>query len=219
MLDSDRKTGATKRQRGVSDGHASIRMRNRDAILTAALTQFVDRGYEAVSVRDITTCAKVALGTFYNHFPDKEALFRFLIDRHVEQAIPRQRLIRRSARTFPEWLEGYFRHLFDEVLSDPTTHALFRRNAAVIREVVQSPAHLSSLRALSEDIEAAIESGLLAPVDVEMLTMTIMGISVELSAIVARRGRKETGDVERFAVDLLLNGLQQGEGTNPKAAQ
>lgn len=50
------------------------RIRNRDAILTAAETLFGARGIDAVSIDEIALAADIAKGTIYNHFTDKDAL-------------------------------------------------------------------------------------------------------------------------------------------------
>ena len=52
---------------------------NRTAILDAARAVFADLGYGAATVRDIVRRTDLATGTFYNYFPDKEAVFRALL--------------------------------------------------------------------------------------------------------------------------------------------
>src|SRR6516164_8196261 len=44
----------------------------RDALIALAL----ERGYEAVTIRDIADRADIAYSTFFRHYPDKEALLR-----------------------------------------------------------------------------------------------------------------------------------------------
>lgn len=44
------------------------------AIRTAALALFEERGFDAVSVTDIAAAANVARGTYFNYFPNKEAV-------------------------------------------------------------------------------------------------------------------------------------------------
>src|SRR5258707_15523364 len=54
--------------------------RSRRHVLDAALHLFSHRGYRATTVRDIADQAKVSTGNVYHHFPDKEAIFRTLLD-------------------------------------------------------------------------------------------------------------------------------------------
>jgi AcrR family transcriptional regulator len=54
--------------------------RSRRQVLDAALELFSHRGYRATTVRDIAGEAKVSTGNVYHHFPDKETIFRTLLD-------------------------------------------------------------------------------------------------------------------------------------------
>lgn len=47
------------------------RAQTREAIQDAAMTLFADRGFDAVTVTDITKHAGVARSTFFRYFPDK----------------------------------------------------------------------------------------------------------------------------------------------------
>jgi AcrR family transcriptional regulator len=51
----------------------------REAILTAALAEFSQRGFEATRLDDVARRAKIAKGTIYLYFRDKESLFQELI--------------------------------------------------------------------------------------------------------------------------------------------
>jgi len=56
--------------------------RSRSQIMEAALKLFSHRGYGATSVRDIAEAAGVSKGNVYHHFPDKETIFRALLDQY-----------------------------------------------------------------------------------------------------------------------------------------
>src|SRR5437763_15221984 len=58
--------------------------RSRAQILDTALKLFSHRGYGATSVRDIAEEAGVSKGNVYHHFPDKETIFRALLDQYFE---------------------------------------------------------------------------------------------------------------------------------------
>ena len=51
----------------------------RQAIIDAALDEFIDRGYAATRLDDVAMRAGVAKGTIYIHFKDKQALFQELV--------------------------------------------------------------------------------------------------------------------------------------------
>jgi AcrR family transcriptional regulator len=63
-----------RKVRGVARG-----LERREAILAAALEEFSARGFEATRLDDVAARAKIAKGTIYLYFRDKETLFQELI--------------------------------------------------------------------------------------------------------------------------------------------
>ncbi len=51
----------------------------KEQILKTAERLFIQRGYEAVSMRDLAARVGIAVGTLYNYFPNKESLFTSLM--------------------------------------------------------------------------------------------------------------------------------------------
>src|SRR3954451_11106896 len=72
--------------RGQSDGGRLARRKARtvSAILDAAERHFLERGYESAKVDDIAHDADVAVGSLYNHFGGKEALYGALVTRALD---------------------------------------------------------------------------------------------------------------------------------------
>lgn len=58
----------------AASGNTLPRRSTRNAILEAAMKQFIERGFSACSVEDITRAARVPKGSFYNHFKSKQSL-------------------------------------------------------------------------------------------------------------------------------------------------
>lgn len=65
------------------------RIDKRQAILAAGFTIFARDGYRAATVDTIAAAAGVAKHTIYNHFGDKESLFRAVIADLSDQALTR----------------------------------------------------------------------------------------------------------------------------------
>jgi AcrR family transcriptional regulator len=61
-------------RRETMSARTKAKERSREAILAAARAQFVARGYEATTIRDVARAAGVAVGSVHAHFKDKEAL-------------------------------------------------------------------------------------------------------------------------------------------------
>ncbi|HEX6158964.1 MAG TPA: TetR/AcrR family transcriptional regulator [Thermoanaerobaculia bacterium] len=81
--------------------------KSRQQILDAALKLFSHKGYGATSVRDIAEEAGLSKGNVYHHFPDKETIFRGLLDRYFQAMaqpdFPFNRAL--ASGTFPDNLE------------------------------------------------------------------------------------------------------------------
>ena len=58
--------------------------RSRRAILAAALKLFSSQGYRATRTREIADAAGISIGALYHQFPDKEDIFRTLLDEFWE---------------------------------------------------------------------------------------------------------------------------------------
>ena len=56
--------------------------RSRAQILKAALKLFSTVGYNGTSMRDIARAARASTGNVYHQFPDKESIFRALLDEY-----------------------------------------------------------------------------------------------------------------------------------------
>ncbi len=66
---------AGKRERG--------KFERRERLYEAALSLFRTQGYEATTVDQITRQADLAKGTFFNYFPTKDAVLRYLGSREI----------------------------------------------------------------------------------------------------------------------------------------
>ena len=93
--------------------------KSKQLILDAALKLFSHKGYGATSVRDIAEEAALSKGNVYHHFPDKEAIFRALIDRYFEAMsqpdFPYNKAL--ASGSFPENLEA-LGHSIRDVIRD-----------------------------------------------------------------------------------------------------
>ena len=101
--------------------------RSRAQILDAALKLFSSFGYHGTSMRDIAEEAGVSTGNVYHQFPDKESLFRALLDQYFEALaapdFPFNKAL--AAGAFPSDLEALARAARESV-------AQYRRHVSLI---------------------------------------------------------------------------------------
>jgi AcrR family transcriptional regulator len=91
--------------------------RSRAQILKAALNLFSSVGYHGASMRDIARAAKLSTGNVYHQFPDKETIFKTLLEQYWE-ALSRPELPFNKALAegaFPNDLEKLARGARDSV--------------------------------------------------------------------------------------------------------
>lgn len=182
---------------------------NRAAILTAAREVFGTAGFGAATVRDIVRRTDLATGTFYNYFPDKESIFRALVEETAVEARRRVREARRRATTPEEFVEGAYRAYFEFIAQDPATFAFLHRNAGTIRALFDDVAIPLGTAELAEDLRDAIGRGYLPALDVDYAAHAMVAVGVELGMRLIERRPPDVDGATRFAGELFLAGLQR----------
>jgi AcrR family transcriptional regulator len=182
---------------------------NRAAILDAAREVFSDIGYGAATVRDVIRRTDLAAGTFYNYFPDKESVFRALIEDAGIEARERVRAGRRAGTTFEEFVRGGFVAYFSFVAEDPVTFELTRRNAGTVRAMFDEPTLGAGMDELREDLELAMAQGFVPDLDADYVAAAMVGVGVEVGLRMVERDPVDPVAAADFATRLFLGGLPQ----------
>lgn len=193
--------------------------RSRNQILDAALKLFSHRGYGATSVRDIAEAAGVSKGNVYHHFPDKETIFRALLDQYFDAMSTPQFPFNRALATgtFPENLENLGRAARETVKE-------YRDHVALIYvDVVEfDGSHVRKFYAematrfetfikahgMEEELKAKLQDGL-SPVAAVMLATRIFYnyFSIEIIFGVKEHFGKETDEVVSEIARILRHGM------------
>lgn len=180
---------------------------NRAEILTAARQVFSELGYGAASIRDIIRRTRLAAGTFYNYFPDKESIFRTLIEDSARQLRARVRGARDRATTLEEFVGGAYRAYFAFVADDRMAFEMLRRNDGAMRALLQEPTLMASVDELREDLDAAVARGDLPPVDLDYLAGAMSGVAFEVAVRMVDRQPVDVDGATDFATRLFLGGI------------
>ena len=181
---------------------------NRAAILDAARDVFGGGGLGATSVRDIIRRTDLAAGTFYNYFPDKETIFRALVDEIGSEARRRVRAARRAATTPRAFVEDGYRAYFEFIVEDPANHAFLARNSGAIRALFDDAQVPMGTEELAEDLQAAIDAGQIPPIDVDYTSHVMIAVGFELGVRLLEREPPDVDGATRFAADLFLGALR-----------
>ena len=181
---------------------------NRAALIAAARDAFGALGYEAVGVRDIVRRTDLASGTFYNYFPDKEAVFRAVVGETGAEIRRRVAAAHASTRTFPEFVEAGYRAFFAAIVADPATFAFLRRNLDVLGATGLEHELPLGAAELAEDLGALVARGELRALDVDYCAHAMTAVGVELGSRMAEREPPDVDGAARFATDLFLRGVE-----------
>jgi AcrR family transcriptional regulator len=128
------------RQTKASKTRADKTAGRRSAIIDAALDEFAEKGFVAARMEDIAKRARVAKGTIYLKFHDKEALFEAIVRQEISPLIGAMASERKSGETVRSFLD---RTIF------PFLHDLHRsRRGVVIRLLIAEAARFPKLAEL-----------------------------------------------------------------------
>jgi AcrR family transcriptional regulator len=189
----------------------------RNAILDAAEAVFAERGFHGARIQDIAAQARIAVGTVYNHFAQKDDVLSALLEERTEEMLARLRAAgsdEGQSSSFSDRLKSRIARMLAFVeehrafFAIATEHGLFAGTAAA-----GAPAATKRLRrverfraAFRALVEEGIASGDLEPLGADALARFLGGTirAFLLSSLV-----EENADVRAHAatiVDLFLYG-------------
>ena len=196
------------------------RIRHKGEILESARCLFSQKGFDNVSMQQIATESEFSVGTLYNFFESKEALFEELINSIGEKVLSELLEILDGPGGEKERLSAFIKHQpkFQEKHGDVIKLYISEfgiqgsklskvRDDSKIHEVLDSK--------LEEIIQAGIRKGLFRAVDPAITAKSLVAITETL--IFETTGRLDCDTVsEMFAKveQLFIDGLLRPEGPN-----
>jgi AcrR family transcriptional regulator len=203
--------------------HASARLpRRRDearalfrnAILDAAEAVFAERGFHGARIQDIAEKARIAVGTVYNHFAQKDDVLSALLEERTEAMLAALSASGATAPSFGELLRVRVARMLAYVeehrafFAIATEHGLFAGSATPgAPPATKRLRHVERFRAVFRAfVQEGIASGDLEPLGADALARFLGGTirAFLLSSLV-----EENADVQAHAatiVDLFLHG-------------
>jgi AcrR family transcriptional regulator len=182
--------------------------RNRAAILRGAREAFCEIGFGATTVRDIIRRTDLATGTFYNYFPDKEAILNELIADFQLELRRRVHEAREAAETLEDLLRSAFRACFELFVEDGVVLALLVRNAGEIEQLMSAKALDPAAADLANDLRAKAGKGVVPPMDFDLVALAAVAVGAEL-AFRRVRTHADVDTATEFATQLFLGGIER----------
>ncbi|HEY4203154.1 MAG TPA: TetR/AcrR family transcriptional regulator [Devosiaceae bacterium] len=189
----------------------------REQILDGAKRCFLDLGFEAASMNDITAEAGVSKGTIYVYFENKEDLFTDLIQRERAALMTVAKNDLEEGSSVREALQRFGVTITTKLTSDEVIRCQrivlgVAERMPQIAETFFGPDPFSGLSVLQDYLDAKVKAGELAIEDTELASRQFLDLSQ--SSIFKRRlfgnmkapaPRDEVERVVAIAVDMFLN--------------
>jgi AcrR family transcriptional regulator len=188
---------------------AATKAANRAAIIAAARAAFSEMGYGEATVRDVIRRTGLASGTFYNYFPDKESLFRAVLEEFSGLIRARVRAARQEAGSLEEFVASGYREYFGFLASEPEAFQLMRRNSGTIRAMFDEPIFGAGVDDLAADLRTAMRLGLVPRLDAEYMAAAMVGAALEVSVAMIRREPPDVEGATSFATSVFLGGIER----------
>ncbi|WP_420751300.1 TetR/AcrR family transcriptional regulator [Rhodococcus sp. O3] len=183
----------------------------RDAVLEAARSLFVDRGFASTSVEDIAKLANVSKGAVYHHFSDKQTIFAQLVRDSLAEGLTT--VVNAIADVTDPWerVERALRAYLKVYAEDRDARALLRQVVGVLGEertcALDNEFVIPTIEALLVELDNA---GELKPLPIEITTRLVFDLLCGAAKSLAGTEETESTSREMEAVILhMFSGLRR----------
>jgi AcrR family transcriptional regulator len=204
-------------RRPVPGRRETTKARNRAAILAAARGVFAELGYGAATVRDIVRATGLSVGTFYEYFRDKDAVFRAVAHEAVEGLRTHLRRVRTDRRVaFEQRIEDAYRAWFEFVRDERALWEVIDRNLGLLGEAASEPGRdlALAIEDLREDLLPDLEPGVGDP---RCVAAAMVGAGVLVARTLSARGTLDPPAAARFCTRFCLEPLRPAPSSRRRA--
>lgn len=199
----------------------------RQAILTAARRLFIEKGFEKTTLSDIIAVAGGSRATLYEHFGDKEGLFRAIMEEDNAMILSGLAPAQADDRVTPEaGLTAFALHLVKALLNEETTgtvRILISEGDRVpdIAEAFFRIGPENAIRRLAEYLQRLSDSGALKIEDPAVAAQAFLGMvtgNLLMRRLILPQSAPAIPDLDRYvrqAVRLFLSGAHASGTANP----
>jgi AcrR family transcriptional regulator len=213
MSDAPLEHGEFKRGPGGRPTREEAERRHR-GLLATAFRLFLDKGWDGVSVEEISRQSGVAKGFIYARYPDKDALFAEAIERLMADAMGTMHLAEPLPDDVEEGLYAFGRRLLDIALRPEALafHRQFIAEAGRLPELAKVLVERNRLLDLVEEVLGAYaDRGIKlrdSRMTAEHFAILVVGIPRMMALLVGREPPAEEERRLRAAVRLFLDGCR-----------
>ena len=180
--------------------------RRKDELIKIAYKKFLKNGYEQTSVDEIIEEAQIAKGTFYYHFPSKEATLAAVIDMMIDDEVYRAKEIIAGSLPVSEKLAAViysFRPSRDE---QSIANAVNAKDNIILHEKLNKRLIAEAVPLLSEIVKEGIRQGVFECEQVEERVKMIFILSFRMF---------DDGDYTQNDVTAFIDMAEKTIGAKP----
>lgn len=185
-----------------------LRLETAQAIVEAAEEVFAKRGPAEGRMEEIAQRAGVSVGTVYNHFEDRDALLRELVERRKQELVRKLDAALEQARgePFRRQLQGFVRTLFEHFEAHRQFLAISFQSEA--KNIEQPTETMREMKARGESlVRRGLDQHALRPAGKELWGTLLLGtVRAVLVHELRNPGKLRVGERADAVVDFFLAG-------------
>ena len=155
------------------------RERTRQELLAAATRVLAEKGVDRTKITDIAAAADVGVGTFYLHFPDKEALFDAVVEETVRRLKATVDAAREKARGPLAKIQAANRAFFRFARDNREVFKIVFGHAAAFNDLIRR-AQALFIADLEKTVREGIASGAFAPLPPALVAQAVVGMATQV---------------------------------------
>ena len=182
--------------------------RRKQELLKIAYQLFIQKGYEETSIDEIIAEAHIAKGTYYYHFPSKEATLEAVIDMMINEEVQRAKAILSDTIPIPQKLISIITTLRPQQDESAIADVLNKKENIIMHEKIGRRIVDEAVPLLREVVSEGVEQGLFSCDRIDARVRMILILSQHLFD----SENFAVGDIEVF-IDIVEKTLGAQSGT------
>src|SRR5216117_3910195 len=185
------------------------RERTRQELLAAATRVLAEKGLDRTKITDIAAAADVGVGTFYLHFPDKEALFDAVVEETVRRLKATVDAAREKARGPLAKIQAANRAFFRFARENREVFKIVFGHAAAFNDLIRR-AQALFIADLEKTVREGITSGAFAPLPPALVAQAVVGMATQVISWWTEHESVPIETLIETTTTLALHGITPG---------
>jgi len=185
------------------------RERTRQELLAAATRVLAEKGLDRTKITDIAAVADVGVGTFYLHFPDKEALFDAVVEETVRRLKATVDAAREKARGPLAKIQAANRAFFRFARENREVFKIVFGHAAAFNDLIRR-AQALFIADLEKTVREGITSGAFAPLPPALVAQAVVGMATQVISWWTEHESVPIETLIETTTALALHGITSG---------